>query len=133
MNKKRFRNASNVSLWLGGSETHMAAIVRELDLTSRKALFWLDGHYSGGVTGRTEHDCPLWFELEAIKGSGRNDHVVIIDDARCFPKDPSNLSGHEDAAYPEIGMVIQRLKAINPHYDVKIENDNIIAIAKSTH
>lgn len=60
----------------------MASIVRQLDLTSRKAFFWLEGHYSGGVTGRTEHDCPLWFELDAIKNSVRDDHVIVIDGAR---------------------------------------------------
>jgi hypothetical protein len=49
------------------------------------ALFWLDGHYSGVDTGKDELDTPVSAELEAILGSPVKGHVILIDDARCFP------------------------------------------------
>jgi hypothetical protein len=48
------------------------------------ALFWLDGHYSGGVTARGSKDTPLVEELDAIARHGVRGHVVLVDDARCL-------------------------------------------------
>jgi hypothetical protein len=49
-----------------------------------RCLFWLDGHYSGGVTARGSEDTPIRKELEHIVAAGRDADVVLIDDARCF-------------------------------------------------
>ena len=38
-------------------------LVRQLD---GPALFWLDGHYSGGDTAKGELDTPVSAELESI-------------------------------------------------------------------
>lgn len=48
------------------------------------ALFWLDGHYSGGPTARGARDTPLVEELQAIARHGVRGHVLLIDDARCL-------------------------------------------------
>jgi len=47
------------------------------------ALIWLDGHYSGGITGKSDINCPIYSELGAIF-STPNDNVILIDDANCF-------------------------------------------------
>jgi hypothetical protein len=49
-----------------------------------RCVFWLDGHYSGGATGRGPEDTPIRRELEHIAAAGRVWDVVLIDDARCF-------------------------------------------------
>jgi hypothetical protein len=48
----------------------------------RRALIWLDAHYSGSVTARGAEDSPVAQELATIaKYSG---HVILIDDAQEF-------------------------------------------------
>ena len=47
------------------------------------ALFWLDAHWSGGVTARGSIDTPISVEIEAILRHPLP-HVVLIDDARQF-------------------------------------------------
>ena len=47
-------------------------------------LFWLDGHYSGGITARGELDTPIKSELDHVFAHPIAGHVILIDDARCF-------------------------------------------------
>ena len=57
--------------------------------------FWLDGHWSGGVTSTAPtHETPIIAELVAIEQLRKHFRklVVAIDDFRCFGN---------DAAYPE--------------------------------
>jgi hypothetical protein len=77
------------------------------------ALFWLDGHYSGGLTGRGPTDTPLMRELEAIRQCGIHGHVILIDDARCL--------GTGD--YPATIEVKRALLRIDPLYRVEVAED----------
>ncbi len=57
--------------------------------------FWLDGHWSGGVTSSAPtHETPIMAELVAIGAMRKHFRklVIAIDDFRCFGN---------DAAYPE--------------------------------
>jgi hypothetical protein len=48
-------------------------------------LYWLDAHYSGGITARGNTETPIEWELTTIlKHSHANKSVILIDDARCF-------------------------------------------------
>ena len=49
----------------------------------KPALFWLDGHYSGGFTAQGDSDTPISAELQAILTSSSKKRVILIDDA-CF-------------------------------------------------
>lgn len=110
--KKRFQNASNVSIVQGDSAEGLKAIVQELPAP---ALFWLDGHYSGGETAMGAKECPVYEELEAIFSSPF-DHVVIIDDARLFV-------GRND--YPTIEELSAFVEKAKPGARLSIENDGI--------
>jgi hypothetical protein len=56
-----------------------------LETIHEPALFWLDGHYSGGDTARGDDDTPIRRELEHIsKHPMRGRHLIVIDDLRCF-------------------------------------------------
>ncbi len=88
-------------------------ICRKLDGPS---LFYLDGHYSGGFTGRGDKDSPIIEELNAILTNTNYPFKIVIDDARLFGIDPS---------YPSIAD-IERLLSTKGRRVLRIENDAII-------
>ena len=59
----RFKGDSKIKLFQGDSSTKLAEIVTSLH---DRAIFWLDGHYSGGVTAKGNKNCPVNEELEVI-------------------------------------------------------------------
>lgn len=79
--KRRFKRSSKVKLRQGDSAKELPRILDEL---KEPALFWLDGHYSGGFTSKAEKETPISEELIAILNHPIKEHVILIDDARCF-------------------------------------------------
>jgi hypothetical protein len=90
--KRRFRNYSNIGIVAGDSGEKLRDIVPQLKL---KTLFWLDGHYSAGITAKGRVDCPIFEELEALLTGCPVPWVVLIDDARCFGIDRDYPAIHE--------------------------------------
>lgn len=85
----RFRGYKNIEILLGDSGELIRNILANLD---RSAIFWLDGHYSGGNTAQGKTETPILDELVSILES-KIEHIILIDDARLF-------SGNDD--YPTI-------------------------------
>lgn len=81
--KERFKHYPHVEIIHGDSGEKLAEVVSRLN---GPALFWLDGHYSGGITAMGSKECPALEELRAIKASPFA-HTVIIDDHRSFVQD----------------------------------------------
>jgi hypothetical protein len=79
--KRRFRSSGHVQLLQGDSTEVLPRILAQL---KAPCLFWLDAHYSAGVTARGTSDTPIVRELEMIFGAGIASNVILIDDARCF-------------------------------------------------
>lgn len=77
----RFQHWPNVDIYKGDSGSVLPLLVRSL---AQPALFWLDGHYSGGLTAKGDVDTPISAELRAVLQSSVKGHVILIDDARCF-------------------------------------------------
>lgn len=77
---ERFAGDTNVEVLRGDSASLLPGIVAELDTP---ALFWLDGHFSGGVTAFGGAMTPIMEELAAVLASPVA-HSVLIDDARLF-------------------------------------------------
>lgn len=56
-----------------------------LKYIDKSCLFWLDAHWSGGSTAMAEIQTPIMQEIQCILGHSRAaEHIVLIDDARCF-------------------------------------------------
>ena len=87
------------------------------------AVFWLDGHFSAGPTARADLDTPIVEELEAVLTHDRDDHVVLIDDARLF--------GTGD--YPTIDQVRAQVARHRPHWQVDVHTDIIRAHRPDVH
>jgi hypothetical protein len=53
--------------------------------SEKRILFWLDAHYSGGDTSKSDHygECPIITEVESIKNL-KEKPTIIIDDLGCF-------------------------------------------------
>jgi len=66
-------------------------------------LYWLDAHYSRGVTGLGLQHTPIFRELEAIKGHAHFANcVIIIDDAVSFISDENYPNVRElESIYPK--------------------------------
>ena len=82
---KRF-SGKNVTLYNDISENVLPKLLKNL---SGDINFWLDGHYSEGITFKGEKDCPVEDELNAIEINMNNFKkvTILIDDLRCFLPD----------------------------------------------
>lgn len=109
----RFRSAKNVELIQGDSGEKLADLMRRLD---QPALFWLDGHYSAGITAKGDKITPIFEELEHIFAAPARNHVVVIDDARLFGTDPG---------YPSMEELCRFIRSKNPAVDIAVQDDSI--------
>lgn len=84
----RFANTTQVTIVHGTSEDRLGDVLDAVN--GEPVSFWLDGHYSAGVTFQGETDTPIRQELELIEKrlSGWKSVAVLVDDVRCF--DPTN-------------------------------------------
>ena len=110
--KERFKNSPHVTLLLGDSGAELPKLTPTLN---GKGLFWLDGHYCGGVTAKSDIECPIYNELDAIFNHN-NGHVILIDDARDFV-------GKND--YPTIEELRSYVMKKAPEYSLEVRNDVI--------
>jgi len=109
---QRFRGDRNVNIIHGDSGSELDRIVRGLD---QPALFFLDGHYSAGITAHGVTNTPIYEELAHIFADGRR-HVIVIDDARLFGTDPD---------YPSLEQLREFVRAKRPDADIEVEDDSI--------
>jgi len=79
--RRRFVKFGHITIVQGDSTQVLPSILPSI---RSPCLFWLDGHYSGGITGKGELETPIVQELLHITKHPIKEHVVLIDDARCF-------------------------------------------------
>ena len=111
--KKRFRKYPYVTLLQGNSGDVIANVLTEL---KEPAIFWLDGHYSGGITATIDKYSPINEELALLIAHNQWQHVILIDDARVFTG---------EHGYPTIEEVRQVTAKQLPGYRFSVEEDII--------
>jgi hypothetical protein len=79
----------NITPNLGNSKIVLPQILKNIN---GNIVFWLDGHYSAGVTAGADDPCPLVDELRTIL-QRNNDDIILIDDARCYAADTGGGGG----------------------------------------
>jgi hypothetical protein len=79
--QKRFSGFKHIKIFQGNSADMLPGIIKQ---ASEPYLFWLDAHFSGGVTARGDVDTPIIQELRCILDNRTADDVILIDDARHF-------------------------------------------------
>lgn len=79
--KHKFLYYKHISLYHGDSSTVLPEILSQVD---EPCLFWLDAHYSEGITVKGKLETPILQELDCILKHKIIDHVILIDDARAF-------------------------------------------------
>lgn len=89
----RYGNKSRVNFLLGDSSVVFTSLLPTL---ADHCIFFLDGHWSGGETGRSEKDCPLTEEVTQISNLFAHEAILIIDDFRLFGLDASSGKLGED-------------------------------------
>ena len=73
----------NVVAIFGDSKVVLQSLAKELD-PHKPVIYFLDAHFSSGITGKADKDVPLLEELTAIGDRGNHGDIVIIDDFRLF-------------------------------------------------
>jgi hypothetical protein len=77
---KRFSEIKKVHVLTGSSREVLSDVIPNRDIP---VLFWLDAHFSGGVTAGADDPCPLGFELTTICGARESKNtIILIDDIR---------------------------------------------------
>lgn len=117
----RFRRFEQIEVLQGDSSEVLPRVLAKID---RPALFWLDGHYSEGITAKGAKETPIREELDAIFAHPVREHVILIDDARCF-------TGAND--YPTIAQIEAWVAKKRPGTSLTVENDIIRITPKQTH
>jgi hypothetical protein len=116
--RARFARAPNVNLLQGDSADVLPRLAREI---AEPTLFWLDGHWSEGITALGDLESPLRPELAAVLARDNRGDVILIDDARC-------LTG--EAGYPTVDEIRAAVRAADPRRRVEVAED-IVRIVPS--
>ena len=111
---QRFKNFDNVEILHGDSGKILKKLINKIN---EPAIFWLDGHYSEGITARGEKDCPIYEELNGIFQGTPLPHIFLIDDARLFV-------GKND--YPTLAELKDYISTFRKSFEFYVTSDIIV-------
>lgn len=119
--KNIFQENCHVTLINGDSGKMFRTLIPSLN---SPCLYWLDGHYSSGITARGSKDTPILEELNCIGISQHSaQSAILIDDARCF-------DGIGD--YPSLEEIQQLCLDFFPQHSFLVSHDIIFILPKKS-
>lgn len=121
---ERLSHIKNIEFLFGHTSVRLDEIVAKLQAP---AIFWLDAHWSGGLTYGKTDECPILTELEI---TNRSDfpHCILIDDARLFTAPPP--PPHNTKYWPDITALLAAINSKQGRYTVIVE-DIILSVPES--
>ena len=118
---EKFKNFKNIKVIKGDNSKELPIILNEINT---KTIFWLDGHYCGdNFTAKGDKETPIMEEITTILNHHVKDHVILIDDARCFGVWPD---------YPTIEKLYNYIKEYRSDFDFEVKNDIIRIILEQS-
>ena len=111
--RARFAGDNAVVILCGDSAQVLPPLLKQIH---KPCLFWLDGHYSGGITALGNGITPIARELEAILDDSVTNHVILIDDARLF---------NGEDGYPRLEDIRELVRQRGPAASFEVEDDVI--------
>lgn len=118
--KNKFKGISSIKVLFGDSALVLPNLLKEIN---KPALFWLDAHYSKGITSKGDKETPILEELTAILNHKIKNHVILIDDANAF-------TSKND--YPAKNHLKKFILDKNPNLKFEVKQ-NIILITPRPH
>lgn len=112
----RFKENKNIHLTNGDSGKELLSIFKNIKNTT---IFWLDGHYSGGITKKGNKFTPIKEELNSIFLFFKQKYIILIDDARNFGRPDRD-------EWPSLSEINNIIKIHNLKLKTKVKNDIII-------
>lgn len=111
--KNNFKYYRHIHLIQGDSGKEIFNLIKKID---EKCIFWLDGHFSGMDTALGDLECPILGEIDGIFSGSIKNHILLIDDARCFTGNNS---------YPTIEELNAYVLKHNSKYKMEVDCDII--------
>jgi hypothetical protein len=119
--QKRFKSHKHVHVIQGDSGIELTHLIEQKS-SLNNVLFWLDGHFSAGITAKASKDTPIVEELKTILRSSITHYVAVVDDL-------SSFDGTHD--YPTIDELKKILHSFQPDCSVEVspQTNSIIVIS----
>ena len=117
--KNKFSSYGHVTILQGDSGQVLPSVISNIN---EPCLFWLDAHFSGGVTTQSDLETPIVKELKVLLEHPGSDHVILIDDAREF-------TGQNN--YPTLGEVEKIVLGKRGDWLMEVDAD-VIRLHKAT-
>lgn len=111
--RRRLKGATNVTLIEQDSEHALPDVLNQV---SGPVSFWLDGHFSGGITFRGQRETPIEIELQLVdRALNQLDlEAILIDDFRLFGPGSSSLE-----VYPPRDFLVDWARGRGFNWDVE--------------
>jgi hypothetical protein len=109
--RRKFKRFGHIRILQGDSAQVLESLLPTLH---ERCLFWLDAHYSGGITAKGSQETPIVRELMQVLAHPVPGHVILIDDARCF-------TARND--YPAVGEIRDIVRQFHPEWVFECRQD----------